>query len=608
VEESNHNHHPFSKGVVKSMGLVFGDIGTSPIYTLTVIFLLVPPTPGNLVGIVSLIVWTLIILVTVQYVWLAMQLGLKGEGGTIVLREILIPLLKTGRVAGFISLLSIIGIALLIGDGVITPAISILSAVEGFRLVPGAEDIAQIALVWIAAFITIGLFAFQRSGTERVAWAFGPIMVLWFVALSVSGVLAIFQAPAILLAINPLNGLTFFLTHGIAAFFVLSQVILCATGGEALFADMGHLGREPIRRAWIFVFVALSLNYLGQGAFLLENPGAKNVLFEMIYTQSPLIYIPFLALSIAATVIASQAMISGVFSIAYQGVTTRIFPLLKIDYTSAELRSQIYIDSVNWFLMFAVLLVLFIFQASVHLAAAYGLAVMGTMTITGIMVSMIFFKRNQYIRMLIAIAVTGADFIYLFSATFKIPAGGYWSLIIASVPFAIIMIYIYGQRRLFAALHPMDIADFLKGFVNVYENLEKIKGTAIFFARDVHHVPAYIAHTIFKDNILYEKNVIITIKVLDSPFGISWWFEPDLAPGLQLFVVQYGYMERINLKEIIESAKIGEKTIFYGMEEIVTDNIVWKVFSAIKRLSPSFVQYYKLPADKVHGVVSRVEM
>jgi KUP system potassium uptake protein len=604
----NNNHPSSFKGVVKSMGLVFGDIGTSPIYTLTIIALLVPPTLPNLVGIISLIVWTLVILVTVQYVWLAMQLGLKGEGGTIVLREILIPLLKTGRVAGFISLLSIIGIALLIGDGVITPAISILSAVEGFRLIPGAAGIEQIVLVWVAAFITIGLFALQRSGTERVAFAFGPIMVVWFIVLGVTGLLSVIQAPAILYALNPFNALVFFFTHGIAAFFILSQVILCATGGEALFADMGHLGKEPIRRAWIFVFIALVLNYLGQGAFLLTHQGAKNVLFEMAYAQAALLYIPFLLLSIAATVIASQAMISGVFSIAYQGVTTRIFPLLKIDYTSAELRSQIYIDSVNWFLMFAVLFILFIFEASERLAAAYGLAVMGTMTITGIMVSMIFFLRKQYIRMGIAVLVTMIDFVFLFSSTVKIPFGGYWSLIIAAVPFTIIMIYIHGQRRLFAALHPVDLDEFLRGFRNCFYQLEKIKGTAIFFARDVQHIPAYISHTIFKDNILYESNVIITIRVLDSPFGVTSHFEPDLTPGLRLFVVEYGYMERINLKKIIEDAEIAEKTIFYGMEEIVTDNVVWKIFSAIKRLSPSFVQYYKLPADKVHGVVSRVEM
>jgi KUP system potassium uptake protein len=230
------------------------------------------------------------------------------------------------------------------------------------------------------------------------------------------------------------------------------------------------------------------------------------------------------------------------------------------------------------------------------------------MTITGIMVSMIFFLRRQYLRMGIALLITLVDFVFLFSATIKIPYGGYWSLIIAAVPFTIIMIYIHGQRRLFAALHPVDLDEFLRGFRDCYLHLEKIKGTAIYFARDIQHIPAYISHTIFNDNILYESNVIITIRVLDSPFGVASYFEPDLSTGLRLFVVEYGYMERINLKKIIEQAEISEKTIFYGMEEIVTDNVVWKIFSAIKRLSPSFVQYYKLPADKVHGVVSRVEM
>ena len=349
--------------VVKSMGLVFGDIGTSPIYTLAVIFLTTPPTEQNILGVLSLIFWSLILIITGQYAWLAMSLGKKGEGGTIVLRELLVPLLRKGRTASFVTLVTILGISLLMGDGVITPAISILSAVEGLELIPGLAGLAQGTLILIAAVIAVLLFSFQRRGTERVAFTFGPIMVVWFVALTLSGLVSLVQAPFMVGAFNPLAGLAFLGGHGIAGFFVLSSVILCATGGEALYADMGHLGRAPIRRAWAFVFVALVINYLGQGAFLLRHQQSGNLLFEMFYAQAPLVYIPLLILSIAATVIASQAMISGIFSIVYQGITTRILPILKIDYTSSELRSQIYIDIVNWLLLVAVLLVMVVFRA-----------------------------------------------------------------------------------------------------------------------------------------------------------------------------------------------------------------------------------------------------
>src|SRR3989304_4859424 len=410
-------------GIIKSLGLVFGDIGTSPIYTLTVIFLLfTKPTEGHVMGILSLIIWTLIIVVTVEYAWLAMSLGQKGEGGTIVLKELLIPMLRSGRHIAFVTLLSFIGISLLFGDGVITPAISILSAVEGSLLIPGFENTDQRMLVIIAAIIAIMLFVFQKKGTEKVAWTFGPLMFIWFLVLAVSGIISILHVPSVLKAINPYYGIDFLLHNGIEGFFVLSQVILCATGGEALFADMGQLGRLPIIRAWYFVFAALVLNYLGQGAFIIQNPGANSVLFEMIFNQAQILYIPFLVLSIIATIIASQAMISGMFSIVYQGITTRILPMLKVDYTSRKLQSQIYIDAANWFLLFSVLMVMFIFKESHSLAAAYGLAVTGDMVLTGVMMSWIFFLRKKMSKFTIAILITIVDVAFLLSSLHKIPS------------------------------------------------------------------------------------------------------------------------------------------------------------------------------------------
>jgi KUP system potassium uptake protein len=593
---------------MKSLGLVFGDIGTSPIYTLTVIFLIMKPTEMNVVGVLSLIFWTLILLVSVQYAWLAMSLGKRGEGGTIVLREILVPLLKSSRAVAFVTLLSFIGISLIIGDGVITPAISILSAVEGLLLIPGFEGTSQATLIFIAGAIAFILFAFQKKGTEKVAGAFGPIMVIWFASLTVAGIAASIHMPSVFKAVNPYYAFRFLFENGVAGFFVLSEVILCATGGEALYADMGHLGRPPIVKAWYFVFFALVLNYFGQGSFLIQHPEAKNVLFEMVYYQAQFLYIPFLVLSIMATVIASQAMISGMFSIVYQGITTRIIPMFKVDYTSEERHSQIYIGFVNWFLLFAVLFIMNEFKRSSNLAAAYGLAVTGTMTLTGIMMTWIYSLRGKYGRALVSVLVTLVSATYLFSNTYKIPHGGYWSLIIASIPFSIIMIYRTGQRKLYYSLQPLPLDVFLLSYNQIYRAVNKISGTALFFAKDAKEMPPYIVHTMFKNNILYEDNVIVSIVKREDPFGVTGFLKEELAPGLRTFEVQMGYMEVPDVEEILHEAGISEKTIFYGVEEIIPSNVIWQIFSVIKRLTPSIVQFYKLPANKLHGVVTRVEM
>jgi len=596
------------KGIIKSFGLVFGDIGTSPIYTLTVVFLLTKPTEDNVIGVLSLIVWTLITLVTVEYAWLAMSLGEKGEGGTIVLKELLSFLLRSRKQVTYVTLLSFIGVALLVGDGVITPAISILSAVEGSLLIPGLENTRQTTLIIIASIIAILLFTFQRKGTEKVAGAFGPLMLLWFLSLSIFGIISIVQFPSVIKAINPYYAFKFLVENGIAGFFVLSEVILCATGGEALYADMGHLGRKPIVNAWYFVFVALLLNYLGQGAFVIQHPEAKNVLFGMVFYHAQIFYIPFLTLSIIATVIASQALISGMFSVVYQGITTHIMPIFKVDYTSAELRSQIYIGAVNWFLLLAVLFIMFEFRESHRLAAAYGLAVTGTMTLTGIMMTWIFYLRGKISLTIISLFVTLVDIIFLLSNSFKIPYGGYWSLIIASIPFLIIMIYTSGQKKLYRSLKPIDLEVFLDRYRLIYKSMNKIKGTALFFLREKEKIPPYIVRTVLMNNILYEDNILVSIVRSDEPFGAAGHFMDELAPGLRTFEIYQGYMEVIDVEEILRGAGVDEKVIFYGLEDIITRKPQWRIFSIIKRLSPSFVQFYKLPAHKLHGVISRVEM
>ncbi|HEX3002075.1 MAG TPA: KUP/HAK/KT family potassium transporter [Methanoregula sp.] len=602
-----HASSPISS-VVKSMGLVFGDIGTSPLYALTAIFLLIPSTPENIMGILSLIIWTLTMLVTVQYTWLAMHLGKKGEGGTIVLKEILLPMLKPGNQVALVSLLAIVGIALFIGDAVITPAISMLSAVEGVTLIPGFESTSQTTIMIVAGIIAIGLFAIQAGGTEKVAWAFGPVMVIWFLALAGAGIIAILSAPQVLLAINPLYGIHYLTSSGPWGFLILSSVILVATGGEALYADMGHLGREPIIRAWYIVFFALAVNYLGQGAYLLTHPGASNILFEMIYSQSGLLYIPFLLVSIVATVIASQAMISGIFSIVYQGITTRILPLLRIDYTSPVLRSQIYIDIVNWTLLLAVLFVILIFRSSANLTHAYGLAVCGTMVITAVFVAWILILRGQIIKSLVAFLMLAITTVFLIANLDKIPFGGYWSLVLALIPFCIILIYVKGQEKLFAALRPVPLEDFLGQFKEAYGSLNRISGTALFFARDFRNLPQYIPRIMFTNKIIYDDNIIVSIIRTEEPFGITWGVTREVTKGFSIFEIYAGYMEFVDIGKILKTAEIDELTIFYGMEDIVTTHLVWRIFGAIKRLSPSLVQFYKLPTDKIHGVVTRVEM
>ncbi len=595
-------------GIVKALGLVFGDIGTSPIYTVTVVFLILPHTPDNIMGVMSLILWTMTILVSLQYVMLAMSLSSRGEGGTIVLKEILAPLLRSKKRTAFVTILSFIGLSLLMGDGVITPAISILSAVEGAALIPGLEHISKTAIVLISAFIAIGLFSVQFKGTGKVAFSFGPIVAVWFFALSFFGIVSILEAPMVLMAVNPYYGIRFLMENGWTGYLVLGEIFLCATGGEALYADMGHLGAKPIRHGWMIAFFALSLNYLGQGAFLMTHPEAKTLLFEMVFHHAESVYVPFLLLSIAATIIASQAMISGMFSIVYQGITTRIMPIFKVEYTSIERKSQIYISSVNWTLLAAVIFIMIEFSESSRLAAAYGLAVTGTMTLTAIMMAWIFHLKKKHILSLICAFIIVVDAAYLGSNIFKIPHGGYWSLILASIPFVTILLYTQGQKKLYRTMHFMPLEDFLHKFNMVYRTTPRIKGTALFLVKYVKEIPPYLVQIMFFHGIVYEDNIFVSIMKRDDPFGVTGFFKEDIAKGLRFFEIQMGYMELIDVEEILREAGIDERTVFYGLEDITSENPIWKAFSLIKRITPTFIQFYKFPYKKLHGVLTKVEL
>jgi len=591
------------------MGIVFGDIGTSPIYTLTVVFALTPRTMDSVLGILSLVFWTLIILVTAEYAWLAMSLSYKGQGGELMLREILSSTLKPGRKLAFAGFLAIIGVSLLLGDGVITPAITLLSAVEGMLLIPGFENLRIEFLILIAIAIAIGLFAMQSKGTDKVAGIFGPIMLIWFICLLITGLISIATMPAILKAVNPYYAFKFLSENGLPGFFVLSEVILCATGGEAMYADMGHLGKKPILNAWYFVFAAVVLNYMGQGVFAIQHPNVKFLLFGMVQHQAPYLYIPFLLLTVMATVIASQAIISGTFSIVYQGITTRLMPLMKVHYTSSHYKSQILIPAVNWTLMCAVILMILIFQKSENLAAAYGMAVTGSMTITGLMMVMVLGQlKTERWKLPFAVIVSCIAFIYFLSTLSKLPHGAYWSLILAAIPLTIILIWTKGQKRMFSALRPLDFETFLISYEQIYAKQRNIAGTALYFCRGYNLISPYIVHSIFRSNIIYERNILISINRTDEPFGLNVNFNQDLGPGLEYFEVVAGYREMLDIEGLIKEYGITEKVIFYGVEDIVTRNPIWRVFSLIKRIAPNFVQFSKLPPSRLQGIVTRVEM
>lgn len=596
------------KEIVKAMGLVFGDIGTSPIYTLSIIFVFTSPTQENMMGILSLIFWSLIILVTVEYSWLAMSLSSKGEGGIIVLKEILNSKIKKGRNVVFITLLGYVGVSLLMGDGVITPAISILSAVEGLKLIPGIGHISTDTVIIITVVITILLFSFQSKGTDKVATLFGPIMIIWFGALFISGIYSIANSPEIFLAISPHYAIDFMLHNGIAGFFVLSEVILCATGGEALYADMGHLGSKPIRQAWVFVLIALVVNYFGQGAFVLHGGKQDQVLFEMVRHMSHFLYVPFLILTLLATIIASQAMISAVISLVYQGITTRIIPLMKIKYTSTKLKSQIYIGAVNWGLLIAVIFMIMFFRKSENLAAAYGMAVTATMTISSYFMIRIFLKDKNYSKYFFAIVVFIVDLIFLGAVLTKIPHGALWSIIIASLPFFVITLWTNGNKAMYKAFRSLTFDTFAFSYEQIYGLKNNIRGTALFFTKTLEHIPPYIVHCMIRGNIIYEKNVLVSIATSEHPYGIMVQKKESIASGLDGLLITAGYLEVLDIPKILKENEIGEKLIFYGVEDIETKKIYYKIFAFIKKITPPFVKFYKLPYNKIHGVVTKLEI
>jgi len=514
---------------------------------------------------------------------------------------------RKGRRAGFATFLTYVGISLLFGDGVITPAVSLLSAVEGLPLIPGLDNMSHGTILFITIGITIVLFSIQFKGTEKVARFFGPVMLVWFLSLFSSGVVSLTEYPSVLKAMSPYYAIDFLLHNGLVGYFVLSEVILCATGAEALYADMGHLGANPIRSAWTMVFFTLVINYFGQGAHAVQHAASGSYLFAMVSYQSPILYVPFIILTLMATIIASQAMISAVYSIVYQGITTRIFPLMKIKYTSLHIKSQIYIGAVNFALMVCVIFMILLFGTSTNIAAAYGLAVTLTMVISATFMNWIFAHQKKFVKLAFAIVVLTVELLFLGALMSKIPHGGYWSIVIALVPFITIIIWIKGNKlaaKTFRAL-PLDV--YKTSYEQIYNSGKRLEGTALYFTRDLESIPPYLVHCTIMTGIIYDNNILISIMRTDEPYSVDVKRVDGLAAGLSGVVISAGYMEVLDIPEILKREGINERVIFYGVEELITKKIFLKFYAMLKKLSPNFVQFYKLPYRKIHGVITRNE-
>ena len=518
AEHSNHNPQKnMPKLVLGCIGVVYGDIGTSPLYALRESLHAAGGnglTRSDVLGVISLLIWTLILIVTVKYVLLIMRADNKGEGGTLSLVALVQQALK--RRPGWLLAIGVVGISLFFGDAVITPAMSVLSAVEGLKLVTPqfADYVVPLTIV-----IILGLFLFQSQGTERVSNFFGPIMVTWFVVMAVMGLGHVFDDLSILASLNPLYAASFLVENGKASFIVLGSVFLAVTGGEALYADMGHFGRRPIRLAWaILIFPALTLSYLGQGALVLAHPETAENPFFLMAPEWALL--PLVILAMAATVIASQAVISGAFSMMQQAVQMGLLPRLEIRHTSDTQLGQIYLPKVNMILMVGVLCLVVIFGSSSNLASAYGIAVTGDMVITSILAFILFLKAWKWPLwrvLVVMVPIMAAESLFLAANLVKIPDGGYVPVIMAATMCFLIWTWVRGTKHVKRKAHESAVP--LVKLIGMLEKSRPIEvpGTAVFLTQDPDTAPSALMHNIKHNRVLHSQNFIVTVTVAPTP-------------------------------------------------------------------------------------------
>lgn len=547
---------PLGALTLAALGVVYGDIGTSPLYTLKECFTAshIDVTKVNVFGFVSLIFWSILLVVTLKYVLFVLRADNKGEGGVVVLMQQAMQFLR-GKPAWLVMMLGLTGAALFYGDAVITPAISVLSAAEGLTVIsPHFEHF----VIPLAIGVLIALFILQKYGTQRIGALFGPIMLTWFVLLGSIGIYRIAQHPGILAALSPYYALSFVFHHGWGGFIGLGAVVLALTGAEALYADMGHFGRKPIQFAWFgMVLPGLVLNYFGQAAFLMEHPQAIHNPFFLSVPSWGLL--PMIVMATAATIIASQAVISGTYSLTRQAIQLGFAPRMKIIHTSAQEIGQIYLPTVNWLLMAVVLLVIVLFHSSNSLAAAYGIAVTGTMILTSLMFCVVMLKNWRWSAW-IALPLTGLflcfDLLFFSANILKLTHGGWLPVLIASVMVLIFTTWRQGKRLEMAQLRAQSVP--LEGFV---ENLSEfppqiVEGNAVFMVGDPSFAPKTLLHNLKHNKVLHELNVLLTIRTQEVPYveaGERLKIH-RLNERFVLISAHYGFQESPDVAQVLQLA------------------------------------------------------
>jgi len=617
------HHGSLAKLALGAIGVVYGDIGTSPLYAVKETFVGHHPLDVDLVhvfGVVSLMFWSLIILVTGKYVLLTLRADNQGEGGSLALLALIQRSTGAARWSKGLIMLGVLATALFMGDCMITPAISVLSAVEGLVVVEAGFE--QFVLP-LAAGILVALFLIQSRGTERIGKLFGPVMLVYFATLAVLGVLSIVDRPDVLAALNPIWGLRFLMFDPLAGFLALGSIVLALTGAEALYADMGHFGRRPIQLAWLAgVFPALMLNYLGQAALLLNDPAAAENPFFLL--ASPEWRLPLVLLATAATIIASQAVITGAFSVVQQAVQLGLMPRIRISHTSLA-QGQIYISVINWALMIMVLVLVMLFQQSSSLAAAYGIAVTGTMLCTTIMLLFLVRRVWQWPRPLayglIALFFT-LDFFYFASNITKIPDGGWFPLLMALIIFTILTTWSKGRALMQAnmAEGTIPIEVFAK---SAHSSATRVPGTAIFMASTYQGVPSALLHNIKHNKVLHERVVILTVAIQGVPHvDESVRHEvKTLGNGFYRVVLRYGFLEETDVPAALKTVTMcGEpfemmKTSFFLSRQTLLPSAkpgmaIWreKLFAWMLRNAASAMEFFRLPTNRVVELGSQLEI
>ena len=614
---------PSMGALIGVLGVVYGDIGTSPLYAFKATIALFGHrtiTDGEIIGCLSLIFWSLILIVTVKYVLLVMRADNRGEGGILALMALAQRVASSPQLRRAIVLIGIGGACLCFGDGVITPAISVLSAVEGLEVtIPQASTV----IIPASVVVIIALFAVQSSGTGRVGRIFGPVMVVWFATIGVLGALAVAQHPAVLAAMLPQHGIIFCVRHGWLAFLALGAVVLSVTGAEALYADMGHFGASPIRFAWlIFVLPCLVLNYFGQGALVISNRMAAENPFFLLGPEW--LRLPLVGLATLATVIASQALISGAYSIARQCMQMGFLPRLTVRHTSTTEEGQIFVPQVNTALMVGVLVLVLVFRSSDALASAYGIAVTGTFLCTCFLATIVFRRQFGWPRWA-AIAVWGSFFLIdgvFFSAnTLKFIEGGWVPLAIGLALMAMMTTWKQGRDLMLSRWKQdsLPLASFLARLPQ--SRTVRVPGMAVFLTGNPDYVPAALLHNLKHNKVLHERVLFVTVTTLDEPeAGAERRTEViELAPGIHRVLLRYGFMESPNVPRALEDLTSRgvlydpmQASYFLGREVLVRAMApklsLWRLwlFLLMARNAVPATEFFRIPSDRVVELGVRV--